>query len=214
LKPHLANEKDIEEIMSDHVTITFSDTAAERIRSYLAEDDASDLAVRVSVQNTSPVAPQYEMALIEPDERLETDIQVDGGGFDVVVDADSAKILDGTAIDWVESLHGSGFKFENPNLKPLGSEPLEGPLVDRVQRVIDERVNPGVAMHGGAIRLVDIRENVVYVSMGGGCQGCGMAGVTLTQGIKEMIKEAAPEVVDVRDVTDHSAGTDPYYASE
>jgi len=200
--------------VSNDVLITFSDTAGERIRTYLEEDDASSLAVRVSVQNANPVAPEYEMALIEPDERLDGDIELDGGGFHVVVDPESAKILGGTTIDWVESLQGSGFKFENPNLKPLGSEPLEGPLADRVQRVIDERVNPGVAMHGGQIKLVDIRDNVVYVSMGGGCQGCGMAGVTLTQGIKEMIKESAPEVVDVRDVTDHTAGSNPYYDSE
>ncbi|MDX1396349.1 MAG: iron-sulfur cluster assembly accessory protein [Gemmatimonadota bacterium] len=195
----------------EQVTIRFSETAGERIRTYLEEDDATDLSVRVRVQNASPIAPQYEMALIEPDERLDGDIELDGGGFAVVVDPESARILDGTSIDWVESLHGSGFKFENPNIKPLGSEPLEGPLAERVQRVIDERVNPGVAMHGGRIRLVDIRDDIVYVSMGGGCQGCGMAGVTLTQGIKEMIREAAPEIVDVRDVTDHSAGENPYY---
>lgn len=177
----------------------------------MAEDDAAGLAVRVSVQSASPVAPEYEMALIEPDERREDDVAFDGGGFDVVVDPESAKILKGTNIDWVETMQGSGFKFDNPNLRPLGAEPLEGPLVERVTRVIDERVNPGVAMHGGRVSLVDIRENIVYVSMGGGCQGCGMAGVTLTQGIKEMIKEAAPEVVDVRDVTDHAAGENPYY---
>ena len=193
------------------VVITFSDTAGERIRTYLEEDDATDLSVRVRVQNASPIAPEYEMALIEPDERLEGDIELDGGGFAVVVDPESAKILDGTSIDWVESLHGSGFRFDNPNIKPLGSQPLEGPLAERVQRVIDERVNPGVAMHGGRIRLVDIRDDIVYVSMGGGCQGCGMAGVTLTQGIKEMIREAAPEIADVRDVTDHAAGDNPYY---
>ena len=197
--------------MSEAPTITFSETASERIRTYIEEDDATDLAVRVSVQSASPIAPAYEMALIEPDEREDGDLELDGGGFDVVVDPESAAVLDGTSIDWVESIHGSGFRFENPNLKPLGAEPLEGPLVERVQRVIDERVNPGVAMHGGQVRLVDIRENIVYVQMGGGCQGCGMAGVTLTQGIKEMIKDAAPEVVDVRDVTDHSAGTNPYY---
>ncbi|MDH3732053.1 MAG: iron-sulfur cluster assembly accessory protein [Gemmatimonadota bacterium] len=197
--------------MSDGVSITFSETAGERIRTYIEEDDTTDLAVRVSVQNASPVAPAYEMALIEPDEREDSDVALDGGGFDVVVDPESARILDGTSIDWVESMHGSGFKFENPNIKPLGAEPLEGPLAERIQRVIDERVNPGVAMHGGQIRLVDIRENIVYVQMGGGCQGCGMAGVTLTQGIKEMIKEAAPEVVDVQDVTDHAAGSNPYY---
>lgn len=197
--------------MSNGLNITFSDAAGERIRSYLEDDDDSNLAVRVSVQNANPVAPEYEMAVIDPDEHLEGDIELDGGGFDVVVDPESARILDGTSIDWVESLHGAGFKFENPNIKPLGSEPLEGPVADRVKRVIDERVNPGVAMHGGQVQLVDIRDDVVYVSMSGGCQGCGMAGVTLAQGIKEMIREAVPEVVDVRDVTDHAEGSSPYY---
>ena len=193
--------------------LRFTETAAERIRAFMEEDPAEGLAVRVSVQNPSPVAPEYEMALIEGEEREDCDLVFETGGFEVVVDPESAKILEGTEIDWVDSLQGSGFRFENPNLKPLGSEKPEGPLVERVQRVIQERVNPGVAMHGGTVRLVDIRDNVVYVSMGGGCQGCGMASVTLTQGIKQMITDAAPEIVDVRDVTDHAAGENPYFSS-
>ncbi len=192
--------------------LIFTDSARERILSFIAEDPAEELAVRVNVQSASPIAPEYEMALIEPHEREDGDQSFDGSGFEIVVDARSAELLAGTQIDWVESMMGSGFQFRNPNIQPLGSVPLEGPVVERVQRVIDERVNPGVASHGGTVRLVDIRENVVYVSMGGGCQGCGMASVTLTQGIKEMIKQAAPEIVDVQDVTDHSAGTNPYYA--
>ena len=156
-------------------------------------------------------SPEH-MALIEPFEREDGDESFDALGFEVVVDAKSAAILAGTRIDWVESLQGSGFHFNNPNIQPLGSGPLDGPLVERVRRVIDEQINPGVASHGGTVRLVDIRDNVVYVSMGGGCQGCGMASVTLTQGIKQMIRDAAPEIVDVRDVTDHAAGSNPYYA--
>ena len=198
--------------MADREFVTFTDAASERIRTFISEDPAEGLAVRVSVQNASPIAPEYEMALIEPFEREEGDESFDAPGFEVVVDPRSAAVLSGTRIDWVESLHGSGFHFNNPNLQPLGSAPLEGPLVERVQRVIDERINPGVASHGGTVRLVDIRENVVYVTMGGGCQGCGMASVTLTQGIKEMIRDAAPEIVDVQDVTDHAAGSNPYYA--
>ncbi|MGH7541704.1 MAG: iron-sulfur cluster assembly accessory protein, partial [Gemmatimonadota bacterium] len=206
--------------MSERHGMTYSDpivqftaTAQERIRAFLAEDDGTDLGVRVRVQSPSPIAPSYEMALVEPHERTANDATFDGGGFPVVVDPESAKILDGTTIDWVENLRGSGFQFENPNLKPLGSAPLEGPLVERVRRVIDERINPGVASHGGAVSLVDIRENVVYVRMRGGCQGCGMASVTLTQGIKQMIMDAVPEIVSVQDVTDHQAGANPYYAS-
>jgi len=193
------------------IRIGFSDEARERIRTFIEDDPVEGLAVRVSVQNASPIAPQYEMALIEMEEREESDVVLDGGGFDVVIDRESAKILDGTQIGWVDSMQGSGFQFQNPNLKPLGSEPLEGPLVERIRRVIDEHINPGVASHGGRVRLVDVRDNIVYVQMGGGCQGCGMASVTLTQGIKQMIKEAAPEILDVRDVTDHDAGDNPYY---
>ena len=198
--------------MSDHDLLTFTDAASERIRSFIDEDPAEGLAVRVSVQNASPIAPEYEMALIEPVEREAEDRSFDASGFEVVVDSKSAHILSGTRIDWVESLQGSGFHFNNPNIQPLGSAPLDGPLVDRVRRVIDEQINPGVASHGGTVRLVDIRDNVVYVTMGGGCQGCGMASVTLTQGIKQMIRDAAPEIVDVQDVTDHAAGSNPYYA--
>lgn len=198
--------------MSDKDLLTFTDAASERIRSFIDEDPAEGLAVRVSVQNASPIAPEYEMALIEPFEREAEDQSFDASGFEVVVDSKSADILSGTRIDWVESLQGSGFHFNNPNIQPLGSAPLDGPLVDRVRRVIDEQINPGVASHGGTVRLVDIRDNVVYVTMGGGCQGCGMASVTLTQGIKQMIRDAAPEIVDVQDVTDHAAGSNPYYA--
>ncbi|MCY3600760.1 MAG: iron-sulfur cluster assembly accessory protein [Gemmatimonadetes bacterium] len=198
--------------MSDKDLLTFTDAASERIRSFISEDPAEGLAVRVSVQNASPIAPEYEMALIEPFEREAEDQSFDVPGFEVVVDSKSADILAGTRIDWVESLQGSGFHFNNPNIQPLGSAPLDGPLVDRVRRVIDEQINPGVASHGGTVRLVDIRDNVVYVTMGGGCQGCGMASVTLTQGIKQMIRDAAPEIVDVQDVTDHAAGSNPYYA--
>lgn len=190
--------------------IQFTETARERIRAFLREEDA-ELSVRVRVRSPSPVAPQYEMALIEPEEREPEDRVLDQDGFQVVVDPESGSLLDGARIDWVDTLEESGFKFENPNIKPLGSEPLEGPLAERVQRVLDERINPGIASHGGRVSLVDVRDNVVYLRMGGGCQGCGMANVTLSQGIRRILKEAVPEIVGIEDVTNHAAGTNPYY---
>ncbi len=194
--------------------IEFTEAARERILAFFAEEEGTDLAVRVSVQNPSPVAPEYEMSVIELEEIEECDERHSVDGFDLVVDSESARILQDTRIDWVESIEGSGFKFDNPNIKPLGSEPLTGPLVERVQRVIDEHINPGVATHGGAVRLVDIRDGIVYLQMGGGCQGCGMASVTLTQGIKQVFTKLVPEIVDIQDVTDHAAGTDPYFSPE
>lgn len=192
--------------------IDFTETARNRIREYIAEEGDADLAVRIELMSSSPLAPEYDMALVGPDE-LEPDDQVfEADGLRVAVDAGSASLLEGTQIDWIESSQGSGFRFENPNLKPIGSGPLTGPLADRVTRVIDERINPGIAMHGGHVTLKDLRDDVAYLEMSGGCQGCGMAAATLKQGIERMLKEEVPEIRGVVDVTDHARGVNPYYS--
>lgn len=191
--------------------IGFSESARERIKEFIQEEGDEDLAVRIEVLSSSPLAPEYDMALVGPDE-LEPDDQLfEADGLRVAVAAESASLLEGTRVDWVESSLGGGFKFENPNLKPIGSEPVTGPLADRVRQVIDERINPGIAMHGGHATLVEVRDDVVYLEMSGGCQGCGMAAVTLKQGIERMLREEVPEIQGVVDVTDHTAGVNPYY---
>jgi Fe/S biogenesis protein NfuA len=78
-------------------------------------------------------------------------------------------------------------------------------------QVIDDQINPAIAMHGGSAELVAVEEGTAYVRLGGGCVGCGMATVTLSQGIEVAITEAVPEVTNVIDVTDHASGTNPYY---
>lgn len=82
---------------------------------------------------------------------------------------------------------------------------------ERIQRLFDTEINPIVAMHGGYVELIDVQGDTVYIQMGGGCQGCGMANVTLRHGIETMIREAVPEVGEILDVTDHAAGRNPYY---
>ena len=82
---------------------------------------------------------------------------------------------------------------------------------ERVQQVLDTEINPSVAEHGGMIRLIDVKENVVYIQMGGGCQGCGQADVTLKFGIETAIRAAVDGVGDILDVTDHASGRNPYY---
>ncbi len=92
------------------------------------------------------------------------------------------------------------------------AETEEKGLRERVQELIDSSINPAVAGHGGYIELLDVKENTVYLRMGGGCQGCGAADVTLKAGIERMIFEEVPEVTEVLDVTDHASGSNPYYA--
>jgi Fe/S biogenesis protein NfuA len=85
-------------------------------------------------------------------------------------------------------------------------------LKTRVQELIDSMINPAVAGHGGFVDLIDVKDNKVYLQMGGGCQGCGAADITLKSGIERLIKEEIPEVEEVLDTTDHASGANPYYA--
>ncbi len=80
-----------------------------------------------------------------------------------------------------------------------------------IRRLLDERINPQVAAHGGHIALVDVQDDTVYIRLEGGCQGCGMADVTLKQGVATEIQSVVPRINSVLDVTDHAGGTNPYY---
>jgi Fe/S biogenesis protein NfuA len=84
-------------------------------------------------------------------------------------------------------------------------------LANKVQELLDSTINPAVAGHGGYVQLIDVRDNKVYLQLGGGCQGCGAADITLKAGIERLIREEIPEIEEVLDTTDHSSGTNPYY---
>lgn len=94
-----------------------------------------------------------------------------------------------------------------------GSATADDALYERVADLFDEQVNPMVARHGGRVELIDVQDAVVMVRMAGGCQGCGMADVTLRQGIEAMLHQHVPEVRGVVDITDHTAGSNPYFAA-
>ena len=83
----------------------------------------------------------------------------------------------------------------------------------KVQELIDTMINPAIAGHGGYVDLIDVQDNRVYLQMGGGCQGCGAADVTLKSGIERLIKDELPEVLEVLDTTDHASGENPYYTA-
>ena len=88
---------------------------------------------------------------------------------------------------------------------------LKTPEGKLIQALLDERVNPSVASHGGHISLVDVQDDTVYIRLEGGCQGCGRADVTLKQGRETETKREVPNITAVLDVTDHAGGSNPYY---
>jgi len=185
--------------------ITVTDLARAEIQRLIQKEDRPNLAVRFSIEGRGPGGFRYRLGFVTGDDRRPDDTVVDCGGFELLVDAASAPHLQGATIDHVVTLQESGFKIENPN------SPWTDPLARAVQTVIDRDINPAVASHGGYVILADVKDAVAYIEMHGGCQGCGMASVTLRQGIELRIKEAVPGIREVVDATDHARGVDPYY---
>lgn len=95
-----------------------------------------------------------------------------------------------------------------------GDDAAETALRAKVERLLVETVNPGVAVHGGSIELVDVRGSRLFVRLSGGCQGCGASAITVKHGLATAVREVAPEVTEIVDVTDHAAGESPYYRSD
>ncbi len=83
---------------------------------------------------------------------------------------------------------------------------------NRVQTLLTEEINPAVESHGGYVSLIDVKGNTIFIQLGGGCQGCGMAHITLKHGIEQAIRARIPEVGEILDTTDHASGANPYYA--
>ena len=165
-------------------------------------------ALRVSVRERG-ASFRYALEVVEGSARGEDDAVFEAAGIPFYVDGASLPLLRGATLQYVEELSGGGFRFENPNRPRL----LEVPLAGAVQRVLDEEVNPGVAAHGGRVTLVDVLDGGrVVVEFGGGCQGCGMADLTLREGVTATLRRALPEITEVLDATDHAAGETPYYS--
>ncbi|MFW6206013.1 MAG: NifU family protein [Gemmatimonadota bacterium] len=189
--------------------LQFTDTARDMVRQFAASME--DPRLRIAVYG-SPFAPEYEFSLVEePPQNGDRIVELDG--FRVLIDEASAERMKGSTVDWVEGEAGTGFEVRNPNVRKLGEAEPTGELADRIKQVLETRVNPAVAAHGGKISLVDVDGDDVYLELGGGCQGCGMARVTLKQGVEKMLREAVPDIGEIHDVTDHAAGANPYYAN-
>ena len=174
------------------------------------QNDKFVKGLRVSAKAQSPLKVDYKLAFIAAEQEAPEDTVVHFESFDVYIDAESAPYLEKAKIDFVDGLMGSGFKIESGRKLPPN---LSGPLVEKVQAVLDQQINPTVASHGGYVSLIDIKDDTVFLQFGGGCQGCGMVDVTLKQGVETAIKEAVPEIAEVYDVTDHANGKNPYYQS-
>ena len=202
----------------DSRIITITDQALEKLLAIRAnEQDAEDLALVLAITGAKGTEFSYAMHMTPLDQVDNDDVVEHHGDLPVAIPAASITNLTGATLGLSKSLVNPGLSIDNPNSPSpqiLGTgapADLSGPIPERVEQVIREQVNPAIAAHGGTAELVAVEESTAYVRLGGACQGCGLAGVTLSQGIEATILAMVPEILQVIDVTDHNSGDNPYY---
>ena len=188
--------------------ITFTDTARQKVREYIDMSETPTLGVRVVAHRSGRHQFRYELALVMEGESSEKDVVVDQDDFEVFVDPQTAEFIEGTTVDFVSDVSGTGFMFTNPQAEVQWDDPI----AQKVQKVIDDRITPSLASHGGWVELLAVDNDAAVIQFGGGCQGCGMSQVTLKEGIETAILQEVPEIKRVLDDTDHESGASPYYS--
>lgn len=192
--------------------VTITETAQTYFRHLMEQQDESDLSLRISVNHAGTPGASCDLQFCPAGENQPDDSVLDFDGFRLYVARASESWLEKAEIDFEEDSTGGQLTIKAPGIK--GSEPsAEAPLEERVRWVLETEINPALAAHGGRVGLVDITDDKeVILQFGGGCHGCGMADVTLKQGIEQTLTRQIPEITAVLDATDHRTGRNPYYA--
>jgi Fe/S biogenesis protein NfuA len=171
-------------------------------------NDVAGLRLQI-VRRTPDGGLQHVLSMVEDgaQERIPDDLVTEVEGITVYVQLRDARYVDGIEIDYVDKgPNESGLEFNNPNPQWFDERELA------VQQLFDQQINPAIAGHGGQVSLLGVDGPDAYIEFSGGCQGCGMANVTLGQGIEAAVKKFVPGIERMVDVTNHEAGTNPYYA--
>lgn len=181
------------------------------------EPDAPDLGLVVSITGVDGDRFTYEMIFMRIDQAAPTDHVAPAGPLAVICSAGDVDNLRGATLTMSKNLLQPGLTIDNPNspspaISAEGLAPdLSGTTAEQVVSVVDRVINPAIASHGGFAEVVAVEDRIAYIRLGGGCQGCGMAPVTLSQGIESTITDLVEGIAKVVDVTDHAQGTNPYY---
>ena len=203
--------------MGDRTTeeniLSLSETARDKIIEIRDQEPGDEeYALLVEVTGIRGTQFAYELSFVPLTDREANDQLDRHGDLTIVIPGKDIENLRGASLE----LTPQGLAMDNPNgpSPAISGEPvgeLTGPLADQVSQVLVTHVNPAIAGHGGAAELVGVEDDDVYLRLLGGCQGCGLASVTLRQGIERILRDAIPEIGQVIDVTDHQSGSNPYY---
>lgn len=192
--------------------IQISEAAKAHFRKLIERESIAGLGVRLSALHGGTQRADVRLEFAEPGELSGDEWVIDCEGFNLWLDASSLPFLDGAKIDYEAMATGGQLQIRAPKIK--GVVPGEdAPLPVRVQWVIDNDINPQLAMHKGHVTLTEVTaDGIVVLNFGGGCHGCSMVDITLKQGVEKTLLEKVTGVRGVRDATDHASGSAPYMA--
>ncbi len=190
--------------------VEITESAQIYLAELLAKQDCDGIGIRLFI--TDPGTPKAEtcIAYCRPGEEQEGDVVLTLNGFNAHIEKRSLPFLDDAKVDYAVDRLGGQLSIRAPNSRmPRINE--DSPVEDKINYVLHNEVNPGLAAHGGQVSLEDVEDGVAVLQFGGGCQGCGMVDVTLKEGVERTLMEKIPELKGVRDVTDHSDRTQAFY---
>lgn len=190
--------------------LTITDAAKDYLVELLAKQNTPGMAVRVFI--TQPGTPYAEtcLAYCRPDEVNESDEIMDQDELSVYLDKQSILYLEDAKIDFAKDKMGGQLTIKAPNAKmPKVDE--DSPIQDQINYILYNEINPGLASHGGEVKLVEVTDdNLAILEFGGGCQGCSAVDITLKEGIEKTLLSKLPQLAGIRDATDHSQAENAY----
>lgn len=193
------------------LNVTITDSAQEYLKGLLDKQDEEGVGIRMFVSNAGTPQAETCIAYSRPGEHEESDLVMELNGFKAYLEEKSIPYLDEAKVDYSPDKMGGQLTIRAPNSKmPKIND--DSPLEDKVNYVLFNEVNPGLAAHGGNVTLVEItQDSYAVLQFGGGCQGCSAVDMTLKQGVEKTLTERLPEIKGVRDMTDHSDRSTAYY---
>ncbi len=194
--------------------ITITETAQNYFGRLIEQQEEDGLGLRISVNQPGTPGASCDLQFCPAGQSMPDDRVVEFDRFKLYVARPSETWLEKAEIDFEEDATGGQLTIKAPGIK--GKSPGDdASLEERVSWLLETEISPALAAHGGRVALVEITERKeVLLQFGGGCHGCGMADVTLKQGIEQTLMRHLPEITAVKDATDHESGENPYYAGD
>lgn len=196
------------------MNITVTESAEVYLAELLEKQNVEGIAVRMFV--TQPGTPYAEtcLAYCRPDEIIEDDVVMEKTHVKFYFENNSLPYLEEATVDYATDRMGGQLTIKAPNAK-VPKVSSDSPIEEQINYILYSDVNPGLASHGGEVKLVELVEeeqgSIAILQFGGGCQGCSAVDMTLKDGVEKTLVERIQGLVGVRDVTDHTVTDNAYY---